>query len=121
MRIGFGYHGLVVDIYYLPGVSVGFAFDVAPLGVVNLTRRLFGAGGYFACDFKHIIGHFSPFGYYNRVRAVFVFEVKPHVVGRCDFKSKFVVLEVVFASIDIKSVHEVNVWRLGFFFAHLIL
>ena len=121
MRIGFGYHGLVVDIYYLPGVSVGFAFDVAAFGVVHFARSLLCACGDFACDFKHVIGHFSPFGYYNRVRAVFVFEVKPYIVGRCDFKSKFVVLEVVFASIDIKSVHEVNVWRLGFFFAHLIL
>ena len=121
MRIGFGYHGIVVDIYYLPGVSVGFAFDVATFGVVNLARRLLCACGDFACDFEHFVGDCSSFGDDNRMRAVFVFEVKPHVVGRCDFKSKFVVLEVVFASIDIKSVHEVNVWRLGFFFAHLIL
>ena len=67
MRVWFRYHGLVVDIYYLPGVSVGFAFDVATFGVVNLTRRLFGAGGYFACDFKDVIGHFSPFGNDNRM------------------------------------------------------
>ena len=67
MRIGFGYHGLVVDIYYLPGVSVGFAFDVVPLGVVNLTGRLLCACGDFACDFEHFVGDCSSFGDDNRM------------------------------------------------------
>ena len=75
MRVWFRYHGLVVDIYYLPGVSVGFAFDVATFGVVNLARRLLCACGDFACDFEHFLGDCSSFGDDNRMRAVFVFEV----------------------------------------------
>ena len=120
MRVWFRYHGLVVDIYYLPGVSVGFAFDVAAFGVVHFARSLLCACGDFACDFQHVIGHFSPFGYYNRVLAVFVFEVKPYIVGRCDFECEFIVLYIVFPATHIKSVHKIDIGWFGFFFAHLI-
>ena len=46
----------------MPGVSVGFAFDVATFGVVNLARRLLCACGDFACDFEHFLGDCSSFG-----------------------------------------------------------
>lgn len=120
MRIWLGQHRFVVDVNHLSGVTVGFAFDVTALGVVNFARGLFGACCDFACDFQHVVGHGSAFSDDNRMRAVFVFEVKPYIVRRCDFEGKFVVLNIVFASVNVESVHKIDVGRFGFFFTHLV-
>lgn len=75
MRVRFGHHCFVIDVYHLSGVSVGFAFDVATFGVVHFARGLLGACRYFTCDFQHFVGDLSSFRNDYRMRAVFVFEV----------------------------------------------
>ena len=74
-----GDNGLIVDVYHLPRVSVRFAFDVAPSGVVHFDVGGFGACGDFACDLDDVVGHFSSVRDDDRVCAVIVFQVHPYI------------------------------------------
>ena len=106
--IAVDHQGVVRIIDHESRLGTGRLFDLFLLNVVDLHFFLLSAfgivGGKSARLFKSTVRQLRPFGLYHHVRAGDAFGMEPPVISGGECEGQFVILEIIFSYVNMKTV-----------------